>query len=142
MMDRESYKLEAAGMCISTMNPGAQGEGQNHTLRIIIDQQGMASLDLNTREPTENGEPPFPPAETRNQQEVGTQVEPVCGNGCREGEPCDSMAQQNEELTQQNREQSQQTEEPTQQENANPEGDPKAKRDDSRERKTSYGGPT
>ena len=130
-MDRESYKLEAAGMCISTMNPGAQGEGQNHILRIIIDQQGMASLDLNTREPTENGEPPFPPAETRNQQEVGTQVEPVCGNGCREGIPCDSMAQQNEELTQQRKEQSQQTEEPTQQETANPEGDPKAKRDDS-----------
>ena len=131
MMDRESYKLEAAGMCISTMNPGAQGEEQNHILRIVIDQQGMASLDLNTREPTENGEPPFPPTDARNQQDVGTQMEPVCGNGCREGVPCDSMAQHNEELTQQRNEQDQQTEEPTQQERTTTEGDPKAKKDDS-----------
>ena len=60
-------------------------------------------------------------------------MEPVCGNGCREGETCDSMAQQNEELTQQNEEQGQQTEEPTQQERTTEEGDPKAKRNDSTE---------
>ena len=60
-------------------------------------------------------------------------MEPVCGNGCREGEPCDSMAQQNDELTQQNEEQGQQTEEPTQQERTTEEGHPKAKRNDSTE---------